>query len=207
MFKTPYPERGPLLFLLLFVSLAFAEFAAAETGYVTDELTLGLHRAADTSDTPFQYLKSGDYFEVLSRDRYYANVRLPDGTTGYVKINYVVFDKPAKLIVAQTAAERDQLAAELADLKSAFAEPASRMAQLQQDSAELRRQLEQAEARATTLEEANQSMRQIEERYRFSLPYSWVAGAILLCLIAGVLLGTWWVDRQSRRRHGGIRVI
>ena len=33
--------------------------AAAETGYVTDRLMLGLHEAADTSDRPFRSLESG----------------------------------------------------------------------------------------------------------------------------------------------------
>ena len=43
--------------------------AAAETGYVTDRLMLGLHQAADTSDRPFRSLESGTEFEILSRYR------------------------------------------------------------------------------------------------------------------------------------------
>tara|TARA_R110002049_G_scaffold9444_6_gene48056 strand:+ start:2282 stop:2890 length:609 start_codon:yes stop_codon:yes gene_type:complete len=186
---------------------AVAAVSHAETGYVTDVLSLGLHNAADTSDTPFRYLKSGDPFEVLSRDRYYAQVRLPDGVTGYVKINYVVFDKPARLIVAETAAERDQLAAELADLKAAFAEPAERLAALRQESSDLSAQLQQANERVAELEASNEDLLAKQARYKYSLPYAWVAGAILICLVAGVMLGFWWVDRQSRRRHGGIRVL
>ena len=75
--------------------------AAAETGYVTDRLMLGLHQAADTSDRPFRSLESGTEFEILSRDRLYAHVRLADGTEGYVKAAYVVYEPPAKLIVNQ----------------------------------------------------------------------------------------------------------
>ena len=29
---------------------------------------------------------------------------------------------------------------------------------------------------------------------------------VIIALIAGILLGQWWDDRQSRKRHGGIRV-
>ena len=40
--------------------LLAAGAAHAETGYVTDQLSLGLHNASDTSDRPFRMLKSGD---------------------------------------------------------------------------------------------------------------------------------------------------
>lgn len=59
--------------------------AAAETAYVTDNLRLGLHQAADTSDRAFRTLDSGQELEVLTRDRNYAHVALPDGVRGYVK--------------------------------------------------------------------------------------------------------------------------
>ena len=58
------------------------------------------------------------------RGRNYANVRLPDGTEGWVKAAYLVEEKPAKLVVAETIAERDALAAELEQARASFAEPA-----------------------------------------------------------------------------------
>ncbi len=184
-----------------------AATARAETGYVTDILSLGLHRAEDTSDSPFRTLRSGDEFEILSRDGYYARVELPDGTIGYVKANFIVTDKPARAIVDETAVERDRLAAELEDLKAAFAEPAARMELLQQQSSSLRAERDAAASRVEELEAANTALAARQERYRYSLPYSWVAGAALICLVGGILLGLWWVDRQMRRRHGGIRIL
>jgi SH3 domain protein len=181
--------------------------ASAETGYVTDTLSLGLHRAADTSDSAFRTLRSGDSFEILSRNGYYAQVRTPDGDTGFVKVAYVVTDKPAKLIVEETAAQRDTLAAELADLKSAFAEPAARLESMQQQAVELEAAAAAATTRADELESANERLVAKQAQYQHSLPITWVGGAMLICLVAGVLLGVWWVDRQSRRRHGGIRVV
>ena len=180
--------------------------AAAETGYVTDTLTLGLHRAADTSDRPFRNLQSGQEFEILSRDRFYANVQLPDGTMGWVNTAYIVSDKPAKLIVAETAAERDRLAAELAEVRAAFAEPEAAMNALRVESAELRSQLEQSSTRVTELEEQNEDYKSRLAQFDNVVPLSWVGGAILICLIGGFLLGLWWVDRRSRKRHGGIRI-
>ena len=188
--------------LLLLASAAFAE-----TGYVTDRLRLGLHQAEDTSDTPFRYLESGDEFEILSRTRYYAQVQLPDGETGYLKLSYVVFEPPAKLIVNQTQAENDRLSAQLEETKASFAEPAALIDSLKAEAASLKTELDASNAKADELAAEHQSMVDRQARYRYSLPITWVGGAIFACLIAGFLLGLWWVDRQSRRRHGGIRVL
>jgi len=180
--------------------------AAAETGYVTDRLMLGLHQAEDTSDRPFRSLESGTRFEVLSRDRLYARVRLEDGTEGYVKAAYVVYEPPAKLIVNEAQAEVERLSVELAEAKAAFAEPAAAIDSLKADTATLKSGLEAATARADELAEENARHQSRAERYQYSLPYTWVGGAIAVCLIAGFLAGLWWVDRSSRKRHGGIRI-
>ena len=180
--------------------------AAAETGYVTDRLMLGLHEAADTSDRPFRSLESGTEFEILSRDRLYAHVRLPDGTEGYVKAAYVVFEPPAKLIVNQTQAEVERLTTELNEAKAAFAEPAAVIDSLKAQAATLESDLEAARTRAEELEDDNAGYERRAERYKYSLPYTWVGWAIGVCLIGGFLAGLWWVDHRSRKRHGGIRI-
>jgi SH3 domain protein len=179
---------------------------AAETVYVTDNLRLGLHEAADTSGPAIQTLDSGQELEILSRDRNYANVRLPDGTEGYVKAAYLVADKPAKLIVTETQAESDRLRAELENLRQQFAGPAAIIATLEDESAGLRVQVDENEARIAELSTTSANLRQQQARYQGSLPLSWVGGALGVCLIGGFLLGLWWVDRRSRQRHGGIRI-
>jgi SH3 domain protein len=180
--------------------------AAAETGYVTDRLMLGLHQAQDTSDRPFRSLESGTRFEVLSRDRLYAQVRLEDGTEGYVKAAYVVYEPPAKLIVNETQAEIERMASELAEAKAAFAEPAAVIDSLKAETLTLESELEAARTRVDELEQDNAGYVSRAERYQYSLPYKWVGGAIGICLVAGFLAGLWWVDHRSRKRHGGIRV-
>ncbi len=189
------------------VLLAFAPiFAFAETAYVTDNLRLNVYGTSDFSGSPIRTLQSGDAFEVLSRGQLAANVELEDGTTGFVRAAYIVTDPPARLIVAQTQADNDRLNQELEDLRESFAEPAAAIESLEQQNAELTTQLGEATDRASTLEEENDSLVRRAAAYQYSLPYTWVGGAILVCLIAGFLLGLWWVDRQNRKRHGGIRV-
>ena len=192
--------------LIIGVLILLPVLAAAETAYVTDSLRLGLHAAEDTSDRAFRFLDSGQAMEVLSRDRNYANVRLPDGTEGWVKAAYLVDEKPAKLIVAETIAERDQIAGELEQAKAAFADPAATIEELRGQAAQLSSDLDEARSQITALREENASIQGLKERYRGSVPLKWVGGVIAVCLIAGILIGLWWVDYRSRKRHGGIRI-
>jgi SH3 domain protein len=180
--------------------------AFGDTAYVTDNLRLGLYEAEDTSGRSTRMLDSGQAMEILSRDRNYANVRLPDGAEGWVKAAYLVDDKPAKLIVAEITAERDGLVVELEETKQAFAAPAATIEALKNDALSFDSQLSEANVRIAALEEENASIMGLKEQYRGSLPFSWVAIAIAVCLIAGILAGMWWVDRRSRLRHGGIRI-
>jgi len=178
----------------------------AETAYVTDTLQLGLHQAEDTSDRPFRNLDSGQAMEVLSRTRYYAHIQLPDGTQGYVKAGFLVDSKPAKLIVAETQAEADRLAAELEEARQAFAAPAATIDALKQQAEDLQARLDASEAAAADLSDENDSLRNRQAQYQHSMPLQWVGGAVLAFLVGGFLLGLWWVDHRSRKRHGGIRI-
>lgn len=180
--------------------------ALAQTAYVTDTLRLGLHEAADTSDRPFQQLESGQAMEVLSRTQYYALVRLPDGTEGYVKAGFLVDQKPAKLIVAETQAEVDRLTGELEELRQAFAAPATTIETLRAQVSDLESELASTEAVAAGLQEENADLREATATERTLVPLSWVSGVAVVCVIAGLLAALWWTDHRSRKRHGGIRI-
>jgi SH3 domain protein len=180
--------------------------AVAETAYVTDNLRLNMYQNADLSGARVDTLVSGQAFEVLSRNAQTALVELEDGRQGYVSAAYMVFDKPARLIVAETQAENDRLTQELTDMRQSFAEPAALVERLQQESADLQATIDSNAARMVELDEKNLAHISRAARYQYSLPYSWVGGAIIVCLIAGFLFGLWWVDRESRKRHGGIRI-
>ena len=107
--------RTALLFLII---LPFV--VLAETAYITDKLRLGLHEAADTSDRAFRTLESGQELEIISRDRNYARIRLPDGEQGHVKAAYLVSEKPARLIVSEMRSSNENF-----DRKSRALKPRS----------------------------------------------------------------------------------
>lgn len=186
--------------------LAIPLFAHAETAYVTDNLRLGLHQAADTSDRAFRTLESGQEVEILSRDRNYAQVRLPDGTLGHVKVAYLVDEKPAKLIVTETQAANEELQKKLADLNAAFSQPAATIALLEQQLAEGKATVEELTAKSADLQDENETLRSRQSQFKYSVPITWVGGALAVILLAGFLAGLWWTDYRSRKRHGGIRI-
>ncbi|MDP7042104.1 MAG: TIGR04211 family SH3 domain-containing protein [Gammaproteobacteria bacterium] len=193
----------PLLAALLLQAPVQAQ---TETAYVTDNLRLGVHQASDTSDRPFRTLESGQAMEIISRNRNYANVRLPDGVEGYVKATYLVFEKPARLIVAETEAEKAALQKELEDMKVVFAAPAATIRSLEQRLAESQAAVETRAAQVSELSAQVDEFRGRQDRFKYSMPMTWVGGAMFLCLLAGFLAALWWVDRASRKRHGGIRI-
>jgi SH3 domain protein len=193
--------RSVLLFLIV---LPFG--VMAETAYITDNLRLGLHRAADTSDRAFRTLESGQELEIISRDRNYASVRLPDGVVGNVKAAYLVFEKPARLIVTETQNANEKLQQELDTIKAAFAAPAATIDTLEKRVAEKNAALNTSAAQVAELTEENEDYRNRYGQYKYSLPFKWVGGAMFVCLLGGFLIGLWWIDVRSRKRHGGIRI-
>lgn len=190
----------------LVILVAMPAAALAETAYVTDNLRLGLHQAEDTSDRAFRTLESGQPVEILSRGRNYARVQLPDGVQGYLKAAYLVFEKPAKLIVAETQAENEKLVRQLAETKQAFAAPAAAIAALENDIVERQSALDESTTRVEELTKENDRFRRRQDNSRYAMPLAWVAGALGVCLLAGFLVGLWFVDYRSRKRHGGIRI-
>jgi SH3 domain protein len=180
--------------------------AAAETVYVTDSLRLGLHVAPDTSDRPFENLVSGTPVEVLERNPSFARVRLADGREGWVKATFLVGDKPA-------AARVLELEAELGGFEAAAAAARGAQTAAEQELASLRGELQATTGSSESIKETierlereNVAHLQRIEKYRHTLPLAWVIPAVVVALVAGFLVGLWWLDALIRRRHGGFRV-
>lgn len=190
-----------------FAALLLPTVLFAQTAYVTDILRLNVYSTPDFSGNPTRTLMSGDGFEVLLRERLATQVQLADGTTGYVRTAYIVDEKPARLIVAETQAEVDRLGAELARTRAAFADPAAEIDSLNQRISVLEGEVA---ARTETVSELETSLSRLQssaERYANSVPLTWSLGALFVALIGGFIGGMRYIDHQIRKRHGGIRVL
>jgi len=188
------------------ISLAWGAAAAAETAYVTDILQLGLHRASDTSDRPFENLPSGTRLEILERTTHYARVRTDDGDEGWVKAAYIVSETPARFRVAELEAKLDALAAELADAHETERRATAEAERLRNRETEHMASMHALKETVARLEAENAEYLGRVERYRVSLPLSWVLAAIALTFVGGAAAGWWALDAFIRRRYAGYRL-
>jgi len=189
--------------LLLLGQLSVAH---GETAYVTDILRLGLHKAQDTSDQPIQTLMSGAELEVLRRIPNFAEVVTQDGRQGWVKSAFLVADKPAQLIVAETQAELESAHAALAAEEQARIAAETELNRLINDSESKLGQTISMSARIAELERLNAELETQLETYRSVVPFEWAASAVVASLLGGFFLGLWSLDAYIRHRHGGFRV-
>ncbi len=178
----------------------------AETAYVTDQLQLGVHMQADTSDQPFAKIKSGERVEIADENQYHVRVTIPDGRTGWVKKNYLVADKPAVLRLTKVEQERDKAIAELKSLESSLSDREVRISEIEERVA-----AREAEAAAEADELArlrieNSDLAGRLEAYSFSVPGTIFFVASAASLVIGFILSWWWFDRRGRLRHGGFRI-
>jgi len=188
------------------VLVLFAPGAFAETAYVTDILRLGLHAAQDTSDQPFRMLVSGAELEVLRRIPNYAEVQTTDGRRGWVKSAYLVSDKPAQLIVAETQAQLDAVRAQLQSSEAARVAAEDELQRILSDADSKIGRAVSMEAAVEDLTQRNTELETRLEAYRGAVPLSWAGAATGVALVAGFLLGLWALDAYIRHRHGGFRV-
>ena len=180
--------------------------AYAETAYVTDILRLGLHAAQDTSDRPFQTLVSGSELDILQRQPNYAEVVTKDGTQGWVKSAYLVSDKPAALIVAETESELERMRGELAAARTAQAAAESELQHLLTDADSAVGRMVSLESSVAELTVENEELESRLETYRGAVPAKWAAAAFGVALLGGFFLGLWVLDAYVRHRHAGFRV-
>jgi SH3 domain protein len=180
--------------------------AYAETAYVTDILRLGLYASQDTSEQPIRMLVSGAELEVLQRVPNYAEVQTTDGRRGWVTSAYLVADKPAQLIVAETQAELEAVREELRVASVARAAAEDELQRIVSDAESKVGKVVSMETSVTDLTQRNAELEARLEAYRGAVPMSWAGAATIVALVAGFLFGLWVLDAYVRHRHGGFRV-
>ncbi|HTT08784.1 MAG TPA: TIGR04211 family SH3 domain-containing protein [Gammaproteobacteria bacterium] len=95
--------------MVMMLGLAVTATGAAETVYVTDKLLVGVH-ADKTVDSPIlKVFPSGTTFEVLKREGDFAQVKGPEGITGWVDSSYITSDQPAAAVVQMLESKNKDL--------------------------------------------------------------------------------------------------
>ena len=90
------------------VLLALAARASAGTAYVSDELVLGVYAEQNGQGQRLATLHSGANLETLGTSGEFTQVRLSDGTNGWVKSSYLTTQVPATARLKQLQDELDR---------------------------------------------------------------------------------------------------
>ena len=79
----------------------------AATAYVSDELVLGVYSEENNQGQRLATLHSGASVETLAQSGDFTQVRLSDGTTGWVKSAFLTTNEPAVVRVKRLQEELD----------------------------------------------------------------------------------------------------
>jgi SH3-like domain-containing protein len=93
----------------------------AATAYVSDELVLGVYSEENNQGPRLATLHSGTSVETLAQNGDFTQVRLSDGTTGWVKSAFLTTKEPAVVRVKQLEEELDRTRATTPALAEAAA--------------------------------------------------------------------------------------
>ena len=119
-----------IIFITLFLSLT--NLALAEKRYVTDRILLGIHTEADETSTLIKSVPSGTELEVLDTAEGFIEIKLEDGTEGWVSSGFVMEQTPATRKYDVLAHQYEQTTQELDKLKVDF-EKSKRELQVRRD--------------------------------------------------------------------------
>jgi hypothetical protein len=199
---------------MLLSALPVARVSAA-TAYVSDELVLGVYSEQNNQGQRLTTLHSGASVDTLSVNGEFTEVRLSDGTTGWVKSAYLTTREPAAARVKQLEDELDRSRATTPALAEAAAR--SEVLQLQRALADKQSELDAARQGlalpATSASTAAPGGIASDGAARSGISsgvanmHLWmVASALLAALACGFWLGYATLARRVRRKFGGIKV-
>jgi len=185
----------------LLLALA-ASGAGAATAYVSDELVLGVYAEQNSQGQRLATLHSGSTVDTLGVSGEFTQVRLDDGTTGWVKSAYLTTREPATLRVKRLEQELDRSRATTPALAEAAAR--SEVARLQE---ELRaKQTELEAARAASMPAMAADARTVGSSAGASGRLWTVVLAAAIALAGGFWLGYAALARRIKHKFGGIKV-
>jgi len=179
----------------------------AATAYVSDELVLGVYAEENSQGQRLATLHSGASVETLAQNGDFTQVRLADGTTGWVKTAFLTAKEPAVVRVKRLEEELDRSRATTPALAEAAAR--SEVDRLKQELAA--RQSELAAARSGAASPAAPPPPATGSLTAIQSPsetrWQVIAGlALLIGLACGFWLGYATLARRVRDKFGGLKV-
>ena len=179
----------------------------AATAYVSDELVLGVYAEQNSQGQRLATLHSGTSVEILAQNGDFTQVRLSDGTTGWVKSSFLTANEPAVVRIKQLQEELDRSRA----TTPALAEAAARreVERLKSELAAKQSELDAARAVGSAPVTASPPESGPLAAIQAAAAPRWpvIAGiSVALGLALGFWLGYATLARRVRDKFGGIKV-
>lgn len=131
---------------------------AAEPAFVIDKLLVGVHKDADLNSAIVKVLPTGTELSVISRKGELAQIKDPEGVTGWVDAAYLMKEPPAATQLAQLKQEKLSLTERLRKLETATksgktgAEDLAKVDALTNENTDLKSQLSAQKLKSGELE-------------------------------------------------------
>lgn len=177
--------------------------AMAATAYVSDELVLGVYAEQNNQGQRLATLHSGTSVETLNQQGDFTQVRLADGTTGWVKSTFLTANEPAVVRVKRLEEELDRSRATTPALAEAAAR--SEVERLKQELSAKQSELDAARAPGGSTPPAPGALAALDAAAAPRWPMIAAAG-LLVGLAGGFWLGYALLARRVRDKFGGIKV-
>jgi hypothetical protein len=189
---------------LLLALLAARGMAA--TAYVSDELVLGVYAEQNNQAQRLATLHSGASVETLAQEGEFTQVRLNDGTTGWVKSAFLTLKEPAVVRLRRLEEELDRTRATTPALAEAAAR--SEVERLKQELAARQGELDAARSGASQAVQTPPTPGPLGALQATAAPRWAVIAciAILIGLVCGFWLGYATLARRVKHKFGGIKV-
>jgi hypothetical protein len=167
---------------------------AGEPLYVVEQVIVSVNSNADGSGERVASLKSGERVELLERAGESVHVRLADGKEGWLRAIYLSGDAPLRPRLTQAEAEVARLQGQVG--------------RLEQQLAALTSAHHETQAAAAAPEEPVPAPGLFAPRSEGPPRrlWPWVLAALAAGLAAGFALGWRVLDRNIRRKYGGLRI-
>jgi hypothetical protein len=190
-----------------------AAAAAAAPAYVSDELVLGVYSEQNNQGQRLTTLHSGASVETLAVNGDFTQVRLNDGTTGWVKSAYLTTQEPAVVRIKQLQDELDRSRATTPALAEAAAR--SEVEQLKRELAAKQSELVAANAALSPAAGSGSGAADAGATraaggaagVAAAPGHVWIdVAAMLVALSGGFWLGYATLARRIRHKYGGLKV-
>jgi len=109
--------------VLLIVLLVIPSAGWAETGYVIDKLTVGVHADKSLDSPILKLFTTGAKLEILKREGELAQVRGPGGETGWMEAGYLTPEEPSRAIVERLEKRTAELETQLKEAQERLKGP------------------------------------------------------------------------------------